>query len=387
VPRQKGMVLTDRDRALLGYLGVARYATAPQAHRLLAPGCDKAVTSRRLARMCEGGAGPDAEAFLRRLEYRRANSLPFPVWTLTPHGRDVAEASAPGPVAPFLAGAAIGFVLRVLAVNELLLALVVAGRRSAASPLVDLPFRWRGVSDPLKFEVRDLVRPARASVLRPAAIVDLPLERRRIFVEPELGVATLSPTDPRRKHVLRRLERYGSFFFGSPGHDVRRTWYTTSFPDGFAPEVLLLSTSEARRAQVEASVREHFRHKEPRFEARAFTLGSAIASLTPRVSVAAAAPTPRPSPTPAPAIAATPVRPPGRTVVIDDVLAERIRTGVNVFAETFNSMRSQVSAHAKTCPNHFNLSPPPTAELKAFRDLVRVVLLGQPPRIQGSQKP
>ena len=51
MPRQKGMVLTERDRALLGYLGVARYVTAAQAHRLLAPSHDKAVASRRLARL------------------------------------------------------------------------------------------------------------------------------------------------------------------------------------------------------------------------------------------------------------------------------------------------------------------------------------------------
>jgi hypothetical protein len=77
------MVLTERDRALLGYLGVTRYATAAQVHRIIAPGHDKAIASRRLARMCERGPNPGDDPYLRRIEYRRADALPFPVWTLT----------------------------------------------------------------------------------------------------------------------------------------------------------------------------------------------------------------------------------------------------------------------------------------------------------------
>lgn len=84
MPRAKGMVLTARDRALLGYLGVARYATAAQVHRLIAPGRDKAIASRRLARLCERGPKPGDDPYLRRIEYRRTDALPFPVWMLTP---------------------------------------------------------------------------------------------------------------------------------------------------------------------------------------------------------------------------------------------------------------------------------------------------------------
>ena len=106
MPRMKGMVLTERDKALLGYLGVARYISAAQAHRLIAPGRDKAIISRRLARLCERGPQPGDDAYLRRVEYQRSNGLPFPVWALTPHGRAVAEAAAPGPVAAVQAGVA-----------------------------------------------------------------------------------------------------------------------------------------------------------------------------------------------------------------------------------------------------------------------------------------
>ena len=38
MPNVKGVILTDRDRALLAYIGIARYASADQVHRLIAPG-------------------------------------------------------------------------------------------------------------------------------------------------------------------------------------------------------------------------------------------------------------------------------------------------------------------------------------------------------------
>ena len=213
MPRQKGMVLTERDRALLGYLGVARYVTGAQAHRLLAPGHDKAITSRRLARLCELGPNPGDDAYLRRLEYRRSNSLPFPVWTLTPHGRALAEPLAPGPVAAVQPGVGILFIERILALNELLIALILAARRSESAPLADLPFRWCVADQPLRFETFDRVyMTRRPAVLRPGAVIDLPRTRNRIFLEPELGTTSLAPADPRQGHVKRRLERYVEFF-------------------------------------------------------------------------------------------------------------------------------------------------------------------------------
>ncbi len=377
MPRQKGMVLTERDRALLGYLGVARYVTAAQAHRLLAPGHDKAVTSRRLARLCELGPPPAGDAFLRRLEYRRANSLPYPVWILTPHGRAVAEPVSPGPVASVQVGVGVAFIERILALDELLIALVLAARRSETAPPSALPFRWRVADEPLRFEVYDRIQhSARPAILRPAAILDLPLHRRRIFLEPELGTASLAPTDPRQGHVKRRLERYATFFLSFPGRDTRRTWYETAFPDGFAPEVLVLATSEARRAKVEAHIREHLKGCEDRFGTRALTLAGAAAALAPLVTPAAQQ-----------ALKPPPLPPRGRTVVIDDDLARRIRHGLQVFVETYNSLRRETSAHAQVCPTHYKPAPGPLAELNAFNDLVWDVILGTPRKASGERKP
>jgi hypothetical protein len=388
VPRQKGMVLTERDRALLGYLGVARYVTGAQAHRLLAPGHDKAITSRRLARLCELGPNPGDDAYLRRLEYRRSNSLPFPVWTLTPHGRALAEPLAPGPVAAVQPGVGILFIERILALNELLIALILAARRSESAPLTDLPFRWCVTDQPLRFETFDRVyMTRRPAVLRPGAVIDLPRTRNRIFLEPELGTTSLAPADPRQGHVKRRLERYTTFFLSFTGRDLKHTWYGAAFPDGFRPEVFALARTEARRARIERHITDWFQGGDSRYALRAFTFAGAKATLTPQVAPAGP-PAPHPAaPAPAPAPASSPPIPPtARVLVIDEELRRRFKDGIRTFVDAYNSLRRQASDHAIDCPN-FRPDPGPTAELSAFRDLIWHDVLGKPREPERDRKP
>ena len=71
MPNVKGAVLTDRDRALLAYVGIARYASADQVHRLIAPDRSKKLVYRRLAKLCLPSGRPGEGACLRRLHYRR----------------------------------------------------------------------------------------------------------------------------------------------------------------------------------------------------------------------------------------------------------------------------------------------------------------------------
>ena len=353
MPRQKGMALTERDRALLGYLGVARYVTGAQAHRLLAPGHDKAITSRRLARLCELGPNPGDGAYLHRLEYRRSNSLPFPVWTLTPHGRALAEPLAPGPVANVQPGVGILFIERILALNELLIALLLAARRSESAPLADLPFRWCVADQPLRFETFDRVyMTRRPAVLRPGAVIDLQRTRNRIFLEPELGTTSLAPADPRQGHVKRRLERYVEFFGSFTGRDRQQTWYGAAFPDGYYPEVIALARTEARRAKVERHIKDWFQGSDSRYALRAFTFAGAKATLTPLVAPAGIA-APHPAATaPAPATASSPPIPlTARVLVIDEELRRRFKDGIKSFVGAYNSLRRQALDHAIDCPN------------------------------------
>ncbi len=377
MPRMKGMVLTERDRALLGYLGVARYVTAAQAHRLLAPGHDKAVTSRRLARLCELGPNPGDDAYLCRLEYRRSNSLPFPVWTLTPHGRALAEPVAPGPVATVQPGVGIQFIERTLALNELLLAFILAARRSESAPLTDLPFRWGVADELLRFEVFDRVYTGRrAAVLRPGAVIALPRAGRRIFLEPEVGSTSLAPVDPREGHVKRRMERYTKYFVGYTDRDRKKTWYGAAFTDALYPEVLVLARTEARRARIERHLKEWFRGGEELFALRAVTLAGAAAELTPLVVRSVTL-----------ALQGAPLAPPVRTVVIDADMARRLKDGIVCFIGAYNAIRKQASAHADTCPTHFMPDPGPVAEMNAFRDVVWHDILGKPRDSEKDRKP
>jgi hypothetical protein len=373
----KGMVLMERDRALLGYIGVARYVTAAQAHRLLAPGHDKAVTSRRLARLCELGPNPGDDAYLCRLEYRRSNSLPFPVWTLTPHGRALAEPVAPGPVATVQPGVGIQFITRILALNELLLAFILAARRSESAPLTDLPFRWGVADELLRFEIFDRVYTGRrAAFLRPGAVIALPRAGRRIFLEPEVGSTSLAPADPREGHVKRRMERYTSYFLSFTDRDRKKTWYGAAFPDALYPEVFVLARTEARRARIERHLKDWFRGGEELYALRAVTFAGAAAELTPLVVRSDTL-----------ALQGAPLAPPVRTVAIDADMARRLKDGIVCFIGAYNAIRRQASAHADTCPTHFMPDPGPVAEMNAFRDVVWHDILGKPRDSEKGRKP
>ncbi len=372
MPRARGMVLTERDRALLGYIGVARYATAAQVHRLIAPGHDKAIASRRLARLCERGPNPGDDPYLRRIEYRRSDALPFPVWTLTPRGRAVAAETAPGPVASVESGVGVQFVERVLALNEVLLGIVLGLRRSESAPPGELPFQWRVAGEPIRFETYDrhLAR-TQPSVLRPDAIVELraPGRQRRVFLELETGLLGLEPAATRTAHLERRIDRYAMFFSAFAGHSDR-TWYETAFPDRLRAEVILLVPSDARLARVERVVSDRTRTGGLRFGLRALTIDRAAGAMA---AAAGAPPSSAPAPTAAPITA-----PAVRTVRIDARLSEQLLDGLVLFIESYKRLRSDTAKHAASCPTRFQPPPVPAEELNAFCDRLRHDVLGYP---------
>jgi hypothetical protein len=358
------MVLTERDRALLGYLGVARFATAPHVHRLIAPGHDKAIASRRLARLSERGPNPGDDPYLRRIEYRRSDALPFPVWTLAPRGRAIAEEAAPGPVAGAEPAVGVRFVERVLALDEVLLGLVLALRRSESASLRDLPFRWRASGEPIRFETYDRqAARSQPALLRPDAILELiaPGGQRRFFLELESGLLGLEPGERRTAHVERRIDRYATFFTGF-ARDSDRTWYEAAFPDRLRPELVLLVHSPSRLDQVERLIAERARRAELRFGLRAFTVERAAEAL------AAAA---GPGTTPASAAEG------GRVVRIDPDLARQLGDGLDLFIKSIRTLQASAAKHLEQCPK-FYLPPIPADDLNAFCRRLRHDVLGIP---------
>ncbi len=181
MPNVKGAVLTDRDRALLAYVGIARYASADQVHRLIAPDRSKKLVYRRLAKLCLPGGRPGEGACLRRLHYRRYEGTSVPVWALTPYGRSLVTPGLPWLPAP-ASDVGARFLEHTLLLNDVLLELVVSLRRSETALLEELPFRWRAENDEvLQFRAfGHHLGESHQAVLKPDAILEVPGRGRRL---------------------------------------------------------------------------------------------------------------------------------------------------------------------------------------------------------------
>jgi hypothetical protein len=186
----KGAVLTERDRALLSYVAIARYASAEQVHGLFFEGASRKQTYRRLGKLCAPGNRPGEDACLRRLEYRRRDGTAVRVWALTGYGRGVAEELVPYLRPPAAHDVGHRFLQLTLLLNDVLAGLVRKLRRGPGDPLTALPFRWLAEDDSVfELELRNAIRPmeVQRGILKPDAILGLPGRRRRVFLEAETG--------------------------------------------------------------------------------------------------------------------------------------------------------------------------------------------------------
>lgn len=367
--RVTGVVLTDRDRILISYLAIARYASTTQIQRLVADDHHITIVQRRLRKLCSPTNRPGASAPLRKLHYKRAEGTAVAVWALTEYGRSMAEDMVPYLRPPGQVDVGAQFLQHTLMLNDVLLELVLALRTSWDAPLADLPFRWLCENDEhLGFSLfrRDLGE-ARISVLKPDAIMEMPALRRRVFFEAETGAHSIATADPSRYGpIIRKLERYSRFLTGLRPGAGPTTFYEAAFPDGLAPELVFLVHSEGRKSKVEAAVREWGRGRGLEglivrvltFREGAGFFGSALGG---RVAVA---PAPRP-------------------IFVDDLRARRLRDGFNAVAAALQSARKVVEEHNANCGRGLTLPPPPLAELRDLRDLIKHDLLGEPraPRV------
>lgn len=362
--RVKGAILTARDRILISYLAIARYASTLQLHRLVADGRDISLMYRRLRRLSAAVNRPGESPPLRRLEFRKAEGTAVAVWTLTQFGRAIAEDDVPYLRPPGRADVGAQFLLHTLMLNDVLVELVLGLRRQEEAPLADLPFRWFCENDEqLEFSVfRHDLGEARASVLKPDAILELPGVKRRLFIEAETGAHSIATADPARYGaVLRKLERYTRFVTGLVPGSGPTTFYEAAFRDGIVPELMFLVHSDGRKAKVEGAI-------------QAWSRGRGIEETTIRVLTFREA-----AGTIATALGghAGPART-HRLVTIDDHRARRLREGFNAVAEALNAARKAVAEHNASCGRRLSLPPAPMAELRDLRDLIKHDLLGEP---------
>lgn len=319
--RRAGVVkLTDRDRDMLGLLVLARYLTAPQVHRLCFEGRHVSLAYRRLLKLTRSDGG---SPFVRQRFFRAYDGNRIAVWAPTPHGLAAAALRTAG--LPELPRHDVGanFLEHTIQLNEFLVALwPAAGDRTARaahasfrwtpSDAVRLTFNEYVIGDPNSPGGRKQLR-----IIQPDAMLELPGQRRRYFLECEMGGHTISPGPSKPPGAtLSKAERYNEYLTTWADSHARRTHYAVQYPDGFTPQVLFLVRTAGRAGSINAALA-HWREKDrvlwQRFDDfRAATFDEAavelrrVAGLPPLV--------PRPSPSPR-----RHQSPPALTLTPDDV--------------------------------------------------------------------
>ncbi len=374
MPSPRGAVLTSRDRQLLAFLGIARYASRPQLQQLVAGDRHASILFRRLRKLSTPGDGPGHDAYLRRLEYRRPEGLAVPVWTLSSFGRAAAEREVPYLRPPAAQDVAHQFLEHTLRLNDVLVGLVLALRTTPEAPLTRLPFRWLCEEDEeLTFQALQrhtnlLVN----AVLKPDAVVEVPSHRRRLFLEAETGAHSIATANPQHHGaVLQKLQRYAQYFTALAG-DGPTSWYGRAFGDGYFPVLVFLVHSADRRKRVERAIAKVLgSQREARFRAKVLTFEEAAPALATFIRDGQAS-------GPTPGMSATSPAASRRTISFDDRRARELRDGYNALAEAFNAAARAVAEHNVACGRRLVLPPTPLSELRLLHDFIRHDLLGEP---------
>jgi hypothetical protein len=298
----KRLRLRDRDFQLLAILAEARCLSSMQLRRLFFRGSDDTTLRKKMRQLEEGH-----RALVKRLEWYDRTGVRR-AWSLTPAGyveaervlEDALDVPRDDIGAEFLEH----HVLLAALFVELLAVSVDAAADKAPSgaPRRDA---WRGIyARALHPNFRWIVvgnrdlpwrQPSSGKeekrVLRPDAILELPLSRRRLFIEAEMGTHTIvSASDSKAGATLAKAERYEAFCTLMSGPGTKRTWYAERFDDGFSPEVLFLVRTPVRVRSVSRAL-EGWRRSHPNSKCavRVATIEEAVSELLPAVGCAAPA--------------------------------------------------------------------------------------------------
>lgn len=245
--------LTDRDRDILGLLAITRYLTVQQIHRLAFAGGHISAAYRRLLKLSRGdGQAP----FVRQRFFRTYDGNRVAVWAPTPRGVMAASARAGG--LPELPRHDVGaqFLEHAIQLNELFVALwqTETGR---CARVAHPSFRWIP-SDCVRltwgeYEMMNGRRQLR--IIQPDAVLELPVQRRRYFLECEMGGHTISPGPSKPPGAtLSKAERYQTYLCGYADLASGRAHYDARYPDRFQPEVLFLVRSTGRAESINAAL-------------------------------------------------------------------------------------------------------------------------------------
>ncbi len=352
---------------------------------------------------------------------RSASFADAPVWALTPYGRSLVVPLVPWLRPPAAHDVGHRFPEHTLLLNDVLVGLVLAGRRSETAPLTELPFRWFSEDDGvLKFRhLAQHLGTFATSVLKPDAIVEIPGHKRRLFIEAETGTQSIVTAHPERTGaIVAKLQRYSRFFTGRSSYGVT-TWYRGAFPDDLVPRLVFLVHSDDRKQRVEKAVHESLGRSEQDFEVVVLTFAEASRKLAPYFpprpaqppapkpvqalpkpppaaaagapaapqhqasapvpSVAASAAAARATP-PAPAAAPGPVSPPRFVLAVEERDLRLLRDSYRHLEEALKDAYEVIDEHQKKARCFLDLDPLPRYDI----DFLRRIILNERPDAPAS---
>jgi len=156
-------------------------------------------------------------------------------------------------------------------------------------------WRWTMAANESRLPWRQLVAagsPLQERYLQPDAVLEVPRQSKRSFIEYESGAHTLQPVGPNKPNAtMAKLRRYGDFITGLATVEPRTTWYRAKYPDELKPELVLVEPTERRVDHVEQVVKlwlkERYLGKEP-FRVKVLTPEQTVARYLTWLDVAPA---------------------------------------------------------------------------------------------------
>jgi hypothetical protein len=392
---RRGAELTERDRDLVAYLGVARYLSTAQLGQLVFEGVTLHRVRRRLRVLSpDGRAGPgrggrgdgerasNPQALIRPIEVRSFDGGSATAWALTDYGYAIASARLGVPLEPPGKDVGVDYVEHSLVLNQLFVDLVRSGptqarrdqRSKATFGLYSDNLRlvaWAGAERArLPWQTVNAERVRENRLIEADAILTVTAARRRVFIENEMGTHPIESSNAaRRGATLAKVESYERYFNALADPPDRKTFYEKAFPDGFAPELLILVHSAARRDNVLKAIA-GAKQKRPdwRITVSCALAETAVAGLGKAIYGAAFRPAGAATPG-----ASAPVRrapAPGQGLVLTDTDLTVLSKFYNEATNTLKEVRDRVRELKKLDPTVQLAVPAYPAQSDAMRALI-----------------
>lgn len=274
--------MTERDRQLLGFLGIARYLTTRQIAEIVFPKRSLDAASKRLHKLMNNGPGEPGERYVRKLLYRSYEGQLVVVWALGNQGHRIAEKALGRAIAVPQRDVGAEFLHHDVTLNDLFVALA-KSEREEFSRVDESRFRWTFAEAlRLPFSEYDMVAGrSRARLLQPDALLEFPAAKRRYFLECEMGTHSIEArSDEKTGSTLAKIERYSEFMTGFADAAARLTFYERSFPDRWPAALVFLVPTPVRRDHIlQAVARWRAGRAGPSIGIRALTLAEAPAEF------------------------------------------------------------------------------------------------------------